>query len=112
MRRVLRSTVAALAVAALGPAGPCPPAAAAAEDGAAEEKLEGYAEWRRDGELIVGGQRLALAEGGKFSGEGRARDFGSVPLGYEISAAGRRRADGALLASRVEARANGTALFE
>jgi Zn-dependent protease with chaperone function len=88
------------------------PRAATPADSSPEEKLEGYAEWRRDGELIVGGQRLVLARGGKFSGEGQARDFVSVPLGYEIEAQGHRREDGALVASLVQARPNGTALFE
>jgi Zn-dependent protease with chaperone function len=111
MRRGLHSITAALLAAAL-PAGAPLSGAADVEAGAAPEKLEGYAEWRRDGELIVGGQRLALARGGKFAGEAQARDFDSVPLGYEISATGRRRPDGALLATEVQARSNGTAMFE
>jgi Zn-dependent protease with chaperone function len=88
------------------------PVSAAPAETTKDEKLEGYAEWRRDGELIVDGQRVVLAPGGEFKGEGDARDLRSVPLGYEVAAQGRRRADGALVASTVQVRANGVAMFE
>jgi Zn-dependent protease with chaperone function len=77
-----------------------------------ELTLEGYAEWREAGALIVDGQRLRLAPDGRFKGDRSARDFDSIPLGYEVKATGRRAADGAVLASDVTARPNGTALFE
>jgi hypothetical protein len=88
-------------------------AASAAEAAQArEEKLEGYAEWRRDDLLIVEGQRLRAATGHRFKGAGSARDFQSIPLGYEIKARGERLPDGILLAREVEAKPNGNALFE
>ena len=88
------------------------PLSAVPEEPAGTEKVEGYAEWRQPGLLVVDGQRVVLASGGEFKGDRQARDMASVPLGYEIEAQGRRRADGALVASAVQARANGQAMFE
>jgi Zn-dependent protease with chaperone function len=79
---------------------------------AAEEKVEGYAEFRADGCLLVDAQRVCPGPGLKFKGEGDARDFASVPLGYEAVAKGMRRPDGALLAREFEAKPNGEAMFE
>jgi predicted Zn-dependent protease len=76
------------------------------------EKLEGYAEWREDGALIVDGQRVRIGAEVKFKGKGDARDFASIPLGYEVEVKGTRRADGTVLAREVEAEPNGSALFE
>jgi Zn-dependent protease with chaperone function len=76
------------------------------------EKVDGYAEWRLGECLIADAQRVCPAPGFKFKGEGKAKDFASIPLGYELKAKGRRRADGTLLAREVEARPNGAALFE
>ncbi|HEY7516545.1 MAG TPA: M48 family metalloprotease, partial [Vicinamibacteria bacterium] len=73
---------------------------------------DGYAEWRVDGCLIVDGQKVCPAAGAKFKGGGDARDFASVPLGYEVKAKGTRGADGSLVAREVEAKPNGGALFE
>ncbi len=83
-------------------------AAPAAED----EKVEGYAEFRVGGCLLVDAQRVCPGPGLRFKGEGEARDFASIPLGYEATAKGRRRADGALLAREFEAKPNGDELFE
>jgi Zn-dependent protease with chaperone function len=77
-----------------------------------DEKLEGYAEWRRAEALIVDGQRVRMTPGGRFKGGGLARDFRSIPLGYEVKAEGRRLEDGTVLARKVEAKPNGSALFE
>jgi Zn-dependent protease with chaperone function len=87
------------------------PCARAAEPPAAA-KVEGYAEWRVGDALVVDGQRVVLAPGGKFDGDGEAKRFESVPLGYEVVATGTRRADGVLAASEVKAEPNGVALFE
>ena len=87
------------------------PAVFAADD-PAHAKVEGYAEWRQGDALIVDGQRVVLAPGGKFDGNGEAKRFDSVPLGYEVDATGTRRADGTLLATAVSASPNGVALFE
>jgi Zn-dependent protease with chaperone function len=78
----------------------------------AEVVLESYAEWREGDVLIVDGQRVRLAPDGKFKGDKKAPDFASVPLGFEVKVKGRRAPDGAVLASELEAKANGYALFE
>jgi Zn-dependent protease with chaperone function len=57
-------------------------------------------------------EQVCPAPGLEFKGEGEAKDFGSVPLGYELKAKGTRRSDGALLAREVEAKPNGSAMFE
>jgi Zn-dependent protease with chaperone function len=76
------------------------------------ESLDGYAEWWRDGMLIVDGQRVRLAAGGRFKGQKGVTTFARIPLGYEVKVKGRRAVDGAIEAEEVEARENGTALFE
>jgi len=78
----------------------------------ADETLNGYAEYRHGDVLIVDGQRVRAGTGLRFKGEGEARSFDSIPLGYEVKVRGPRRADGALLAREVEAKPNGKALFE
>ena len=76
------------------------------------EKVDGYAEFRLGGCIVADAQRVCPAPGLKFKGEGEAKEFGSVPLGYELKAKGTRRADGTLLAREVEAKPNGSAMFE
>jgi Zn-dependent protease with chaperone function len=76
------------------------------------ESLDGYAEWWRGGLLIVDGQRVRLREGGKFKGYGALKTFARTPLGDEVKVKGRRAPDGVLVADEVEAKANGSALFE
>ncbi len=76
------------------------------------ESLDGYAEWWRDGLLIVDGQRVRLAAAGKFKGSRNVTGFTQIPLGYEVKVKGRRRSDGVVEADEVEAKENGTALFE
>lgn len=89
-----------------------PHAAAAAPAASGEVRVDGYAEWSAGEMLLVDGQRVRLAPGGRFRGEGDARTPGTVPLGYEVSARGRRLPDGVVLAEAIEARPNGSALFE
>jgi len=87
----------------------------APQRGAAEVKevqLEGYSEWRRGDTLIVDGQRVRPSSQLKFRGGGEAKDWSSVPLGYEIKVKGVRLIDGTLLARDMEAKPNGDALFE
>jgi Zn-dependent protease with chaperone function len=76
------------------------------------EKVDGYAEWRDGTCLLVDGQKVCPAPALKFKGEGEAKTFDSVPLGYELKAEGKRLADGTLLAQKAEAKPNGSALFE
>jgi Zn-dependent protease with chaperone function len=93
--------------AAARPAPPAPPALPATP-----AKFEGYAEWRHDGALIVDGQRIVWSPSAKFKGDKKATDFASIPLGYEVSGSGSRLADGRIEAVQLEAKPNGTALFE
>ena len=48
----------------------------------------------------------------EFKGKEGAADYASIPLGYEVKAKGVRNADGALMASKLEAKPNGMAMFE
>jgi Zn-dependent protease with chaperone function len=85
----------------------------AAHPAAADEKLEGYAEWVLEGCLVVDGQKVCPAPGLKFEGDGAAWSFATIPLGYEVKVKkGTRLPDGTLLAREVEARPNGEAMFE
>ena len=73
-------------------------------------KLDGYAEWRQPGLLIVDGQRVRAEERTKW--KGTFTTIQAVPLGYEVRVQGIRISDGAVLAREVDVRPNGTALFE
>jgi len=77
-----------------------------------EEKFEAYAEWRKTDLLIVDGQRVRWQSTAKFKGSGAARNFTSIPMGFEVNVKGRRQPDGVLLATELEAKPNGNALFE
>jgi Zn-dependent protease with chaperone function len=76
------------------------------------EKVDGYAEYRINECIVADAQRVCPAPGLKFKGEGEAKGFASVPLGYELKAEGTRSPDGTLLARKVEAKPNGSAMFE
>jgi hypothetical protein len=73
------------------------------------EAVSGYAEFRKGGFLIVDGQRLVAAPGARIRGAG---SLNAVPLGSEVNAEGRRRADGAVVVAQLEAKPNGTAFGE
>ena len=81
-------------------------------DQARGEKIDGYVEWHLGECLIADAQRVCPAPRLKFKGEGEAKSFASIPLGYEVKAKGKRQRDGALLAHEVEAKPNGSAMFE
>lgn len=81
-------------------------------NGAKEIELNGYAEWRHDGALVVDGQRVVEADDARFEGKGRARRFQGIPLGYEVKVEGIRLADGTVLGRRIEAKPNGGAFSE
>jgi Zn-dependent protease with chaperone function len=104
MRTLLAPIVLAAALASPAPGAEPPPPG--------EVSLESYAEWREGDVLIVDGQRVRMAPDGKFKGDKAARDFATVPLGYEVKVKGRRSADGTVLAGELEAKDNGYALFE
>lgn len=86
-------------------------AAPAAQRAGQSEKLSGYAEWIRDGLVIVDGQRVRASRATKFKGR-HARSLEAIPLGYEVELKGVRLADGSVQATEIEAKPNGTALFE
>ena len=75
-------------------------------------KLDGYAEWRYHEVLIVEGQRVQATPRTLFVGNTFARDIASIPLGSEVKVDGYRNADGSVLARKVEAKRNGSAMFE
>ena len=75
------------------------------------EKLQAYAEWHLGQDLVVDGQRVTADQRTKFKGKG-VTSLGAIPLGYEVDVKGARLPDGRLLAQEIEARPNGTALFE
>jgi Zn-dependent protease with chaperone function len=85
---------------------------AGAESKVKEEKVDGYLEWRQGGLLIVDGQKVATGPTTRFKGKDAARDVASIPMGWEVKAKGVRQADGALAARELEAKPNGSALFE
>jgi len=74
------------------------------------EKLSGYAEWKRGDLIIVDGQRVRASRATKFKGQAKSLD--AMPYGYEVAAQGVRLADGVVQATEIEAKPNGTALFE
>jgi Zn-dependent protease with chaperone function len=81
-------------------------------EGGRGEKVDGYAEWRAGACLIADAQRVCRASKFKFKGEGEATSFETIPLGYEVKAKGKRQRDGSLLAQELEAKPNGSAMFE
>jgi Zn-dependent protease with chaperone function len=107
MRRGVRAVLLATAATLLAASG-----LRAQEEGGRGEKVDGYVEWHAGSCLIADAQRVCPASKLKFKGEGDARSFASVPLGYEFKAKGKRQRDGSLLASEVEAKPNGSAMFE
>ena len=81
-------------------------------EGGRGESVDGYAEWRLGSCVVADAQRVCPASGLKFKGEGDAKSFATIPLGYELKAKGKRQRDGSLLAREVEAKPNGSAMFE
>lgn len=75
----------------------------------APETVEGYAEFRKGAELLVDGQRIRATSATKFKG---ATTLAAIPLGFEVKVEGMRLADGAVQARTVEAKPNGSAMFE
>ncbi len=80
---------------------------------AAGEKvnLDGYAEYHKGKYLIVEGQKIWTTNRTRFKGKG-IYGLDMISLGYEVKVRGRRQPDGTVLAEQVEAKPNGTALFE
>lgn len=74
-------------------------------------KVDGYAEFRNGGHLIVEGQRVRADQSTRFKGRG-ITSIDDIPLGYEVRAQGSRLDDGSILASKLDARENGAAFLE
>jgi Zn-dependent protease with chaperone function len=87
---------------------------AAGLPGVSEEdtvSLDGYAEWKRSGELVVDGQRVRA--GAKTEWKGTFASIDAVPLGFELRVSGVRSEDGAVVAREIDVRPNhADALFE
>lgn len=74
-------------------------------------KLDGYAEWRPGGGiLVVDAQRVRTD--GRTKWKGAFKRIEDVPLGYEVRVTGTRQPGGTVLAREIDARPNGSALFE
>jgi len=73
--------------------------------------LNGYAEYLIGDQLVVDGQRVVADAKTRFKGK-NIDNLYAVPLGYEVKVQGRRRGDGSVLASKIEAKPNGMAMFE
>ena len=74
-------------------------------------KVEGYLEFKKPPYLIVDGQRIEVNEKTKVKA-GSITAVADLPLGYVMRATGKRGADGTLVASQIEARANGMESME
>jgi hypothetical protein len=74
-----------------------------------QEKVDGYAEYYKNNFLIVEGQRISANSFTKFK---KVSNLQSIPLGYAVEVKGMRQENGSILATEVEAKPNGTALFE
>src|SRR5262245_8182759 len=89
-----------------------PGTAFSAETKGKQEKADGYLEYRDGAALVVDGQKVVIGPSTKLELKEDAKDVGSIPLGYEVKVKGTRRPDGSLLATNLEAKPNGSALFE
>jgi Zn-dependent protease with chaperone function len=77
-------------------------------------ELQGYAEYHHPEILIVDGQRVVANDKTRIevSPKGKVPSLDAVPLGFEVKVKGQRQKDGTVLASKVEAKPNGMAMFE
>ena len=73
-------------------------------------RLDGYAEWRREGLIVIDGQRVRADQGTRWKGQ--STSIQEVPLGHEVRVRGTRHTDGAIIAREMDVRPNGDALFE
>ena len=74
-------------------------------------RLDSYAEWKRDADLLVDGQRVRATSRTKW--KGKYKSLADVPLGDEVRVQGTRQPDGVVLARDIDVRPNGlNALFE
>lgn len=73
---------------------------------AGNERLDGYADYRVGKTLVVDGQRVRINPDTDFKGDGKAKSFETIPIGYEVKVRGPRLQDGSILARSIEARPN------
>lgn len=76
-----------------------------------EEKVDGYAEWRRGDLVIVDGQRVQITPRTKLKGK-NVRSADDIVLGYRTEAKGVRDARGVIVADRIEVQPNDMAFLE
>lgn len=74
-----------------------------------QQTISGYAEFYKDGFLIVEGQRISANQATVFK---KVPSLAGTPLGYEVKVKGVRQPDGTFLARQLEAKPNGIAAFE
>ena len=74
-----------------------------------QQTINGYAEYYKNGFLIVEGQRIAANQSTVFK---KVPSLAGVPLGSEVKVKGVRQPDGSFLANQLEAKQNGMAMFE
>lgn len=75
------------------------------------ERVNGYAEYRRPGQIVIEGQRVRATSATTISAGG-IRSVDEIPLGYEAQATGVRAGDGSIVATGITARPNGKQAFE
>jgi len=74
-----------------------------------QQTINGYADYYKNGILIVEGQRIAANQSTVFK---KVSSLAGVPLGSEVKVKGVRQTDGSFLARNVEVKQNGMAMFE
>lgn len=98
------------AVAGLGVLAGTGPVRAQGPASALDVRLNGYAEWQKDGALVVDGQRVRADAATRW--KGKYSTLAAVPLGEEVRVRGTRTPSGVVLAGEIDVRPNGTAMFE
>lgn len=87
----------------------CLAAASSASAQGKQQTINGYAEYYKNGYLMVEGQRIAASHRTVFK---KVSGLAGVPLGFEVKVEGARQPDGTFLATQLEAKPNGIAMFE
>src|SRR6185436_17265417 len=75
-------------------------------------KVAGLLDFSKTGAIVVDGQRVTKNSKTNFKGTGAAKTFETIPPGYEVKVEGTRQTDGSILATRVETKPNGMAMYE
>ena len=74
-------------------------------------KIDGYLDYKKSNLLIVDGQRVQFGSSTRFKGSG-VKTISAIPVGYEVKGEGSRDSYGTIVATRIEAKPNGTAMYE